>query len=196
MFTAIIWNARGIRNTPTRTFLKTINRKHSPSLIAILEPMIHGDNITDLAKELHMTNQFHGGNTNSYIWIMWNSSIDLSVSEIHKQFINCKIRNCKNNNQIVFSIVYASCKRHLRRDLWQDLTSTNNHNLPWILAGDFNIVAKSDEHCGPGNVNIPAMTEFNKFIDDSSLIDAGFVGSKFTWCNGLIHNQNTWQRRK
>lgn len=57
----------------------------------------------------------------------------------------------------MLSFVYATCDSRERMILWQDLSSANI-NLPWMVVGDFNVVAYQEEKIGgcPINLNVSA----------------------------------------
>lgn len=195
MIKLIIWNARGIRSSPTREYIKSSARKYSPNIICILEPKISADNLPALARELNMPCYYHGGDSNKYIWIMWNASVNISISDTNRQFISCIVEGLNPSFKIALSAVYAHCQIQKRRELWSDLsTFASSNSLPWLLAGDFNVVASASEKRGPRGINLQAVEEFNNFITANGLIDAGFIGSAFTWSNGLINHPNTWER--
>ncbi|KZV50954.1 hypothetical protein F511_44900 [Dorcoceras hygrometricum] len=61
--------------------------------------------------------------------------------------------------------------------------------MPWVLGGDFNIIADPLEYSGEMIARAGGMHDFNEFIISAGVCDAGYVGSKFTWTNG-----NVWKR--
>lgn len=61
--------------------------------------------------------------------------------------------------------------------------SFQGHNQPWMLAGDFNIIVDSGEKRGGQNLDSGAMHDFQNFIHQNGLVDMGFIGDIFTWCN-------------
>lgn len=195
MFKAIVWNIRGVRNKATRNYLSALNCKHTPDLLAILEPKIDGDNLPSLAAELHMPLCYHGGEENKYIWLMWKDNIDITISETHSQFLTCLIKDQFLAQEVAFTMVYASCLMRTRRVLRQSLSDFySNCDLPWLLVGDFNVVSTAAEKSGPRTVDMAATTYFNGFISANGLMDAGYQGSIYTWCTGLINKSNTWER--
>jgi len=59
--------------------------------------------------------------------------------------------------------------------------------LPSTFAGDFNCILRAEEKRGGKMFEFNSeVHEFGGFIYDSGLIDLGFVGASFIWCN----NQN------
>lgn len=67
----------------------------------------------------------------------------------------------------------------MRNHLWSILEDLDFFDLPWCNLGDFNCIL--DPHCPfPANVSTRC---FRDFIKHCGLIDLGFFGSKYTWCN-------------
>ncbi|KAL0293181.1 UNVERIFIED_CONTAM: hypothetical protein Sangu_3243100 [Sesamum angustifolium] len=52
---------------------------------------------------------------------------------------------------------------------------------PWIVGGDFNTVMSPDERSGGSTPSGIAMSDFHNAIADCALVDAGYVGSPYTW---------------
>ena len=78
--------------------------------------------------------------------------------------------------------MYGSNDAGSRRKLWEDLIRTQP-TLPWIDTRDFNAIRSSSEKAGSDFLNLPAMLDFNGFINDASLIEMATTSSGFTWCN-------------
>ena len=53
--------------------------------------------------------------------------------------------------------------------------------IPCLCAGDFNELTKGDEKLGGNRSSHNQMQLFRDAIDECSLIDLGYSGSKFTW---------------
>ncbi|XP_075503966.1 uncharacterized protein LOC142541292 [Primulina tabacum] len=95
-----------------------------------------------------------------------------------------------SNLSVVFcSFVYASCDYIQRRDLWHSLLHVRPSQGPWLVGADFNVVRDASECLGTHGGRLLPMDEFNTFIMDYGLVDAGFEGSSFTWTNKSI-----WKR--
>jgi hypothetical protein len=54
---------------------------------------------------------------------------------------------------------------------------------PWLCIGDFNFVIDQFEKLGGKPVASSSHCPFRNFIDHLGLVDLGFVGNPFTWCN-------------
>ncbi|KAK9987796.1 hypothetical protein SO802_028035 [Lithocarpus litseifolius] len=75
---------------------------------------------------------------------------------------------------------------------WQLLDFLKSQNtLPWIVFGDFNEITQSDEKMGWLDRDAKQMEEFRDCLNRCELFDLGFIGQKFTWCNGRGGEQRT-----
>jgi hypothetical protein len=92
------------------------------------------------------------------------------------------------------------------RILWQPNTSKRDESWdlmrilkqfsprPWLCVGDFNEITDQHEKEG-GNIRKESqMEKFREAIDNCSLCDLGFSGSKYTWSNGHSDGSFTKER--
>ena len=49
--------------------------------------------------------------------------------------------------------------------------------------GDFNVISSIDEKLSGREYNINKSFDFIRIIEDCGLIDMGYNGQPFTWCN-------------
>ncbi|KAG6536581.1 hypothetical protein ZIOFF_001639 [Zingiber officinale] len=91
---------------------------------------------------------------------------------------------------ILVTVVYAKCDRVERRKLWDDVLAVKPEmDAFWLVGGDFNVISNVSEHSTGSLAKPGATNEFNNFIMLAGLLDAGYVGDKFTWTNGKV-----WKR--
>lgn len=110
------------------------------------------------------------------------------------QAITVKIYE-QGKTAIIGSLVYVNCLKRLRRTLWDHLTLMGQHtNSPWIITGDFNIIANILKKTGDRDSYILAIQEFQNFISHNGLLDAGYKGPQFIWCNNLRARERIWER--
>ena len=67
--------------------------------------------------------------------------------------------------------------------LWAELLLDKPPETPWFLAGDFNVIAKEEEKRGGVPFRLNEGLELARFMVEAGLLDAGFFGSNYTWCN-------------
>lgn len=95
----------------------------------------------------------------------------------------------------VFCVVYNPQLLEGQIKVWSELSKIARLKLPWLVAGDFNAIANTEEHRGGLFNHYAAKSNyFNDFVCFSNLIDLGFLGSAFTWCNGQSGCSRRWAR--
>ncbi|XP_019242618.1 PREDICTED: uncharacterized protein LOC109222755 [Nicotiana attenuata] len=136
---------------------------------------------------------FAYANCNNKIWFFGDSSINCIVIEDLPQLINCSIDN--NGETLYMTLVYAKCKAHLREPLWDSIKSfSNGVSSPWMVIGDFNAITDPQEKKRGKIHNMSKSLPFINCIVDSGLLDLGYTGSPFTWCNGWAPTKRIWAR--
>ncbi|XP_027150341.1 phospholipid-transporting ATPase 2-like [Coffea eugenioides] len=87
-------------------------------------------------------------NITNKIWVLWKSEFAVNVLINSEQFIHVTVTNVSWRSEVCCSFVYAKCSPVERRSLWADLMSIlgNLVSKPWIVGGDFNVIAVEDEY--------------------------------------------------
>lgn len=65
---------------------------------------------------------------------------------------------------------------------------------PWMLLGDFNVISSVVEKQGGVESDLGAIHDFQQCISRNGLIDAGYIGENFTWCNNRQGRARIWER--
>lgn len=95
----------------------------------------------------------------------------------------------------ILSIIYNSQVLSDQTHLWHSLAGISTLNFP-SHHGDFNGITSLKEH--RGGIFFPYYASkagaFSNFIFDNNLLDLGFSGSIFTWCNGQVGLARCWAR--
>ncbi|CAN1126970.1 hypothetical protein LINPERHAP2_LOCUS3738 [Linum perenne] len=157
---------------------------HKPQVIAILEPRISGSVGKAVRRKLRFNSSFivEAQGFSEGIWLLWNET-DFKIKILGSShfFIHVQV-NWDSGKSCEATFVYASPFIQGRRALWDDLRRISaSIAKPWVLMGDFNAIVESSEKSGGANFNQIPAREFHECIQDCNLIDAGFVGPKFTW---------------
>ncbi|XP_073154059.1 uncharacterized protein [Henckelia pumila] len=113
-------------------------------------------------------------NVFGHIWVFLADDVKAECVLDHAQFLHLRVSDPFLPTHVFCSFVYAKCQA-----CW------------WSLAcrGDFNVVRDASECLGSSGGRQLPMDEFNHFVLESALVDAGFEGSSFTWTNKSI-----WKR--
>ncbi|CAE6012165.1 unnamed protein product [Arabidopsis arenosa] len=123
------------------------------------------------------------------IWIVWDPSVSVLVFKKSDQFIICSIKLPNLNQSFAVAFVYGRNTEIERRLLWEDISllasSTPLSETPWILVGDFNQVAATNEHFSiiQSSFSMRGIEDFQSCLRDNNLSDLPSRGVFFTWSN-------------
>lgn len=73
-----------------------------------------------------------------------------------------------------------------RDENWRLFYKHSSQERSYLAAGDFNEVSEQDEKGGGKGVDARTVNKFHSLISELNLIDAGFQGPKFTYCNSRL----------
>ncbi|XP_058068842.1 uncharacterized protein LOC131218179 [Magnolia sinica] len=148
-----------------------------------------------IAAKLGFNHQIAKDVVDNKIWILARSHIQIQTIRATGQSIAIRITEESLPHPIFITAVYVSCFKHQRKALWDELRSTFNTTMgPWMVCGDFNTTISPDERLGGPVQMTTAMIDFQEAIHDIGLIDIGFFGSPFTWCNNRTGRSCKWAR--
>ncbi|KAL5862295.1 hypothetical protein ACOSQ3_003581 [Xanthoceras sorbifolium] len=119
--------------------------------------------------------------------------VDVSVRSFNSGHIDCVVSDA-DGQRWRFTGFYGEPKQWLREQSWVLLRRLAGlDNLPWLIGGDFNEILRGDEKDG-GLVRMgSAMDGFREAVDSCNLLDMGFSGNKFTWCNRQFGGNVIWE---
>ena len=76
--------------------------------------------------------------------------------------------------------------------LWQLLEVLQGQSqLSWVVFGDFNEITHFNEKLGGPERDAGQVREFRECLSRFDLNDLGFVGQRYTWCNGRYGEHRT-----
>ncbi|WCJ21171.1 hypothetical protein M5689_003348 [Euphorbia peplus] len=173
----LTWNVRGASNRSTRLHLKDLLRLHKPSIFALLETKCSGVVADKVCKKFRGWNFIRSDaqGRSGGIWFFWkDASLDISVIQIHHQFIHCDVK--QNGRPLCFlSVVYASPCASDRDVLWTNLTSISQTMInPWFLIRDFNDIGNLDDRREGSNAYRNRAIHHRACMDACGVLDLGF----------------------
>ncbi|KAL0423299.1 UNVERIFIED_CONTAM: hypothetical protein Sradi_0864700 [Sesamum radiatum] len=98
-----------------------------------------------------------------------------------EQLLHVRLKSNKWPKPLFVTAVYAKCDTVERRALWDALRAVSVGASLWIVGSDFNTILSQNKHSGGSAPSGIAMSDFHDAIADSALVDAGYVGSPYTW---------------
>ena len=183
----VMWNARGISRPSFKPNARHLIQAHSPDLMILVETqvarhftaLITHDLGFDSSHLVEPTGRAGG------ILLLWKSDrITIHILGESNQGVYALVEVKSLNNSFIITAVYASPKIAMRKILWNELCSfAEGLDYPWCVIGDFNEVTCQAEKFGGREINRSRVNLFVQTMNDCSLIDLGYHGSKFTWTN-------------
>nr|XP_023924361.1 uncharacterized protein LOC112035761 [Quercus suber] len=152
-----------------------------------METKIGGDRAREISDRL----PFHGAihtETIGYaggLWMLWNSDrVEVSFLVSTEQEIHATVKVKNSDHSWLFTVIYASPRSAERHILWNNLNKVADmHNMPWVLAGDFNEPLQEDDKFRGRLVSVNRSLLFKECLDKCNMIDIGFSRPCFTWTN-------------
>ena len=182
----LLWNCRGANKPNFRRSIRYILKKNYTDMLALFETHASGDKAGQICQSVGFDNSFRvdAVGQSGGIWLLWRSNIGIvSVMASSEQFVHAKVVNGEDIFHLI--VVYAAPSVSRRSGLWDQLkVVVEGISEPVVIGGDFNTIIRLDERTG-GNGHLSADSlAFGDWVNDSSLIDMGFRGNKFTWRRG------------
>ncbi|CAL8076880.1 unnamed protein product [Prunus armeniaca] len=143
---------------------------HQPPNIEPLDVKIQkGSNFESVDAILHSDDDDSG-----------NQFEKMDLSEGHMDSIGGQV------TRDAFNIVEGMASDMVKREkLWEYLTFVaESHELPWLLAGDFNDILSIDVKLGGAFSG--RSIGFKDWFDNQEMLDLGFARPKFTWTNKRV----------
>ncbi|KAG5514982.1 hypothetical protein RHGRI_036130 [Rhododendron griersonianum] len=171
--------------------LKKFYRLHSPDVVFLMETKNSDHYLVWLQKHLSVKGGFFvspvglaGG-----LCIYWKKEVSFQLIKSNSVFIDCFISIGQHQCRMTF--VHAQNSLQERRDLWEELLGiAHMESSDWLIGGDFNAILHQDEKFGGLQRQAWELSDFQRFVQESSLIDLGYVGFPFTWNNKRSGREN------
>ncbi|KAK3198468.1 hypothetical protein Dsin_021883 [Dipteronia sinensis] len=115
--------------------------------------------------------------------LFWEKNLNVNLLSFTQGHIDVIIQ--EGNNRIWrFTGFYGNPDKTQRGHSWVLLRRlAGMYCMPWLCMGDFNEVLQDSEKRGGVSESWRALSEFREAVEDCHLVDMGFTGPKFTWCN-------------
>ncbi|XP_030924855.1 uncharacterized protein LOC115951891 [Quercus lobata] len=183
----VIWNCRGALKPSFQKHVRDLAAQHDPAIFVVMETHTGGDRAKEIIERLPFQGAIHtdtigliGG-----LWLLWDPDrVEITNLASTEQEIHVLVKVRSSNLSWFFTAIYASPRLRERHFLWNNLsTIANTHNLPWLMAGDFNELLSTNDKLG-GRPLIPSrVSAFKECLDFCNMADLGFQGPRFTWTN-------------
>jgi hypothetical protein len=190
------WNCRGLGNPCIVQKLAHLVWAKDPSAVFLCETWSNDEHLEHLRCRLHFNNKLlvlsnkKGGG----LALFWNKSFDLSVLSYSCNHIDTVVHS-GTSDAWRLTFVYGALETHRRIETWNLIRRlSQQHHLPWCCIGDFNEIVLSSEMQGRRPRPERQMKDFREVLDECGMMDLGYRGSPFTWCNNRDPPNTTWVR--
>ena len=190
------WNCRGLGNPCTVQELTRLVRVKAPSAIFLMETWSNEDYLEVLRCNLQVSNKLvvQNNKKGGGLALLWNDDLDVSIKSYSNNHIDAVINEGKPDAWRLTG-VYGAPETQNRYKTWDLLRRLDGlYQLPWCCVGDFNEVVKLEEMHGRFKRPDRQMQAFRSVLDECGLMDLGFNGFPYTWCNNRDPPHTTWVR--
>ena len=176
----IVWNCRGVLKPSFQKYVRELVQNHDPAILVVMETRVGGEKARAITDNLLFDGAIHT-NTIGYaggLWVLWKpNKVEVSSLASTEQEIHIIVKVQPSNLSWLFTAVYTSPRSVARHILWNNLIKVADlHNMPWVIAGDFNEPLMEDDKFGGRAVSVSRSLLFKEFLDKCNMIDIGFSG--------------------
>ena len=165
----VIWNFQGALNPSFQSFLHSLVQTHHPAIMIITMTKTSGLKAKNITDRLQFDRAIHANNIGftGGLWVLWDSTqVEVSKFSSTKQEIHAMVRDISSNSLWLMFVIYASPRFAKRLLLRENLSKVAElHNLPWIIARDFNEVLVGEDKFGGRPISISRAIKFQESLN-------------------------------
>jgi exonuclease III len=180
------WNCLGFARPAAIRSLRAFCRSNKPDILFLCETKIQLFDSFNPLLTLGFSSflQVPAAGTKGGLILAWKPGFDLEPILLNPHHISCLIYSDPPSSPWLLSCIHAPSQWNLRSDFWSLLKNTGSRfGGPWLLAGDFNAILAPEEKQGGRDFGSSSHNVFSDFVQVMGLVDLGYNGNPFTWCN-------------
>lgn len=134
-------------------------------------------------------------NLNNKIWLFVGFVLQVVLLESTDQFLHTRVQGF-GRQSCYLTAIYGKCSRVERSSLWADICHLHllvSPHDPWLLGGDYNVVADSREYFRRSQLAMGLVLGFRNLIDDCYLMKLPSIGGNYTW-TGVRSQSRVWKK--
>ena len=196
--TILAWNCRGMGSALAGRILADEVRAKDLLLVFLTEMKTGESKMKGIRNKVKYTQGITvpSDGRSGGLAMMWKEGSDIRLRSCSNSHIDVEIHEGSAATPWRATGFYGHPDAGKRFISWQLLDFLKNQNtMPWIVFGDFNEIMWSNEKSGWLDRNANQMADFRDCLNRCELVDLGFIGQKFTWCNGRGGEQRTKDRK-
>ena len=190
----IAWNCQGLGSSLAFRTLTNKVRTKKPLLVFLSETKTGMSRIKGIQNKLDYTQGITvpSDGRSGGLAMLWREGTNVRFKSCSNSHIDVEIHESSSVVPWRATGFYGqpdAAKRFISWQLMEVLEKQSN--LSWVVFGDFNEISQSYEKLGGPERDAGQMKEFRECLSRCGLFDLGFVGQRFTWCNGRAGEQRT-----
>lgn len=183
----ISWNVRGVCNKVSRRLVKEAILEHKTNVVYLQETKCSSWNALSIRKLCGNQDfdwvEVPAKGLSGGLLCMWNTIVYKMISvEKDDNWVWCKFQSLVDDKMFSVVNVYSAQDMESKKNLWIKLASISSslQNERLCFIGDFNSIRDESErkNCSYRRGDTEG---FNKFIDNSNLLELALVNSEYTW---------------
>ncbi|GMI84947.1 hypothetical protein HRI_002164000 [Hibiscus trionum] len=192
----ITWNVRGLGKPRAVNRLKNTLRGINPHVLFLIETKL---DVRRMERVRHRCGFRFGidvgaNGSKGGLSLGWKPDCNVTLSSYSLHHIDVIIKE-DDVEPWRFTGFYGNPIESERANSWNLLRRlSTQHDMPWLVAGDFNEIMYSFEKMGRRIRPERNMLHFRDALNDCELGDLGFTGAWFTWERGNFANTNVRER--
>jgi hypothetical protein len=116
--------------------------------------------------------------------LFWFEDFSVEIQNFSRRHINAEVRTISTGPSWKLTGFYGNPEAWKRHESWSLLRHISTLNpLQWLCVGDFNEIVEDAEKYGMRHRPRGQMEQFRSTLESCNMLDLGFFGSKYTWCN-------------
>jgi hypothetical protein len=182
----VSWNCRGLSRPSAVRHLRLLIHENSSDVLFLSETKSSPPQVISILNSLgfFLMTQFAPAGSSGGLVLTWRPGVELECFITNKNHISAWCYSDPPYNPWILSCIYGPPDSRDKLAFWDSFTSVGEGFVsPWLCIGDLNYVLDQSEKLGGRPVASSSHCPFKLFIDHFGLVDLGFVGNPYTWCN-------------
>ncbi|XP_071905749.1 uncharacterized protein [Coffea arabica] len=182
----LVWNCQGVGSPLTIPHLREVINLSSPNILFLCETknrskyMEKVKNILKFDEAVIVESMNRAGG----MALFWKEEIKIKQVLRSAFTKKAQVEDRESRSEWWFIGVYASCDDQIRKQQWKVIQARKGlWGERWLLDGDFNDILSNEEKWGGNWREDRSFKDFKDFLNENQLMDIGFEGHPWTWCN-------------
>ena len=180
------WNCQGLGAALTVHNLKEECLRIKPQLVFLMETKQKSRRVRKVRRKCCFSEEWivepNGKSGGLALW--WSEELTVNILFSSKNIIHTSLSATNFDTPFYVTFIYGPPDEHDRNLCWNEIRRiARGINNSWLCLGDFNDIILQDEKMGGNPRAMRKILNFQCFVADCELMDLGYNGYRFTWCN-------------